>query len=708
MKKLILGLSAVALSVGLLSALVASEKSYASETVSANEQVKELFKDYYNGSSYIKNSSIKFDSAYFGELETYFHAGSTVLDRTTYYHGNELWMSRGTEGAGYSYYGSAANNGGVTNATAETELVTPANPKVVLTGEGKESMEDYYVTMKDLMVDSFFYEENTWTTLSEGVYKTENADIMDKFRLFTAPCFLNYEEDGDKLEHYLTLSKATVTKSNDGLVLSLYVDETDSGKVVGDPDSEGHYLLSQATVSYEADVWDGTTVSTSLKGAGTEADPYLISSGADLAYVKSVVDAATSISQTPFKSKYLKMTTNIDMGNRDFMIGYHTGWNGYDGFAGVFDGNNYSIRGLDTKPQNGGHVALFGCIMKTTGELKNLSIYGNITGQNDKGAGGAVSYLLGKVTNVNNFATVTSSGGTVGGVVSNHEGSATGNIESCVNYGDVSTTSYIAGGIVGSGGAGISNCINYGKVTAGSESVGGISGTTKTSGSISDCINYGTINTTSTGVANIGGIVGNCLKPILNCKNFGLVNSSRDNVGGIVGNTTSTVANCENHGLVNGGWQVGGVVGNTTNAVSNCNNYADVNGATTHVGGIIGGSTSTITNCTNNGNVSGTNWGYGGIAGSCTGNITGCTNNGVITSAGQLGGIVGKLQSNTAEVRGCTNNGNIVGTANEVGGIIGNVTVAGCTDQIKTIYETTNVNTGTVSSGKPYVGVYKA
>ena len=85
-------------------------------------------------------------------------------------------MSRGTEGAGYSYYGSAANNGGVTNATAETALVTPANPKVVLTGEGKESMEDYYVTMKDLMVDSFFYEENTWA-LSEGVYKTENADI---------------------------------------------------------------------------------------------------------------------------------------------------------------------------------------------------------------------------------------------------------------------------------------------------------------------------------------------------------------------------------------------------------------------------------------------------------------------------------------------------------------------------------------------------
>lgn len=677
MKKLILGLSAVALSVGLLSALVASEKSYASETVSANEQVKELFKDYYNGSSYIKNSSIKFDSAYFGELETYFHAGSTVLDRTTYYHGNELWMSRGTEGSGYSYYGSAANNGGVTNATAEKALETPANPKVVLTGEGKESMEDYYVTMKDLMVDSFFYGENTWTTLSEGVYKTENADIMDKFRLFTAPCFLNYEEDGDKLEHYLTLSKATVTKSGDGLVLSLYVDGTDSGKVVGEADSEGDYLLSQATVSYEADVWDGTTVSTSLEGAGTAADPYLIESAADLAYVKSVVDAATTYTETPFKSKYLKMTTNIDMGNRNFMIGYHKGWDKYDGFAGVFDGNNYSIRGLNTTPIDGS-AALFGCIMKTTGELKNLSVYGNVSGAST--VGGAVAYLLGKATNVNNFATINATGGTIGGVVANQEGSG-GDINNCVNYGNVTSTTYIVGGIVGSGGKNVFNSNNYGTIT-GTDVTGGVIGTTKNSGSINNCTNYGTVNAKG----KSGGIVGNLLKPIYDCVN---------------------------NGNLNGTWNIGGIVGQTEDAkatiISGCINNGNVTGATTHVGGILGSSTTAaVSNCENNGKVSGGTWGSAGIAANITGNVTNCVNNGAVSATGQLGGIVGKLNSNTAEVTGCTNKGNITGTANEVGGIIGNVTVAGCTDQIKTIYETTNVNTGTVSSGKPYVGVYKA
>ena len=415
MKKTLKGLFAVLLGVGLTSSIVNTQVTEATE-VTANEQVKELFKNYYNGSDYTKKSSIKFDSTKLGELTTYFHAGSTILDRTTYYHGNELWMSRGLDTT-FSYYGTSYDaNGvanGVTNATATTSGVTPDNAKVVLTGEGKESMENYYVTMKDLMVDSFFYADNTWT--ADGtVYTTTDKEIMNNFRLFTAPCFLNYEEKGDELENYLTFSKATVTESNEGLVLSLYVDGTDEGKVTSAQEADGSYLFSQAEVSYTADVWDGTTVSTSLQGAGTEADPYLISSGADLAYVKSVVDAAASYKETPFKSQYLKMTTNIDMGNRDFMIGFHSAWNEYDGFAGVFDGNNYSVRGLNTTPINGS-AALFGCIMKTTGELKNLSVYGKVSGKD--GVGGAVAYLLGKATNVNNFATITATGGTIGGVI---------------------------------------------------------------------------------------------------------------------------------------------------------------------------------------------------------------------------------------------------------------------------------------------------
>ena len=587
MKKLILGLSAVALSVGLLSALVASEKSYASETVSANEQVKELFKDYYNGSSYIKNSSIKFDSAKFGELATYFHAGSTVLDRTTYYHGNELWMSRGTEGAGYSYYGSAANNGGVTNATAETALVTPANPKVVLTGEGKESMEDYYVTMKDLMVDSFFYEENTWA-LSEGVYKTENADIMDKFRLFTAPCFLNYEEDGDKLEHYLTLSKATVTKSGDGLVLSLYVDGTDSGKVVGEADSEGDYLLSQATVSYEADVWDGTTVSTSLEGAGTAADPYRISSGADLAYFEQQVDGGT-VKAANLAGKYYKLTKNIDLNGANFMIGCYPGWGSRVGFGGVFDGNNHSVRGLKLSNTSGTGAALFGSIEKG-GTLKNLSVYGTVEGKST--IGGLSSYAYGTLENCMNFATVSQVGsggsgyGTAGGVIGNGE-SGSSLIKNCVNYGKVSGDSFILGGIVGQNTEPVENNTNYGEVTASTEHAGGIVG--QAGNNVVGNVNKGTVN----GPTAAGGIVGKVgysqtvdkvltyySPKIEESHNYGTINGTTERTGGIAGIIfNGTVTDCVNNGDLRletdwGKFGASYLVHTNSGTVTNCVNNA--------------------------------------------------------------------------------------------------------------------------------------
>ena len=101
-------------------------------------------------------------------------------------------------------------------------------------------------------------------------------------------------------------------------------------------------------------------------------------------------------------------------------------------------------------------------------------------------------------------------------------------------------------------------------------------------------------------------------------------------------------------------------------------------------------STSTVDNCENNGKVSGGSWGSAGIVASCTGDITNCVNNGDIYAEGQLGGIVGKLESATAKVSNNVNNGSINGTTKDdlVAGIVGNVTVAGYTDELKTILTT--------------------
>ena len=394
------------------------------------------------------------------------------------------------------------------------------------------------------------------------------------------------------------------------------------------------------TIYYsEVDVWDGTSVSESLSGSGTEEDPYLIQSGADLAYLKSVVDAATAYSENPFSGQYFKMTKSIDLNGANFMIGYHTAWNAYDGFAGIFDGNNCTIRGLAIEPENGS-AALFACVKKG-GAIKNLSLYGSVKG--NENVASAVAYLLGTAENITSYVTV-SGASTLGGVIANAENKSS-EVINCVNYGTVTGTSYIIGGITGSGGNNVTNCTNWAVIT-GADVTGGITGTTKNTGTISGCYNYGTINAGG----KSGGIVGQLIKPITGCVNYG---------------------------DINGTWSLGGIVGYVkegTVSISDCVNNGNVNGTTTGNGGILGlseaAATVTIDGCTNNGNVT-ASWGGGGIAGDTRAPISNCINNGSVTGEGQVGGIVGKAYG---AVSGCTNNGSVTARVDIAGGICGETT----------------------------------
>ncbi len=325
----------------------------------------------------------------------------------------------------------------------------------------------------------------------------------------------------------------------------------------------------------EVDIWDGTSVSTSLEGEGTEENPFLIQSGADLAYLKSIVDAATAYTENPCSGQYFKMTKSIDLNGADFMIGYHTAWNSYDGFAGIFDGNNCSIRGLGIE-RTSESTGLFACVKKGA-VVKNLSVYGNVTGKATVGA--VAAYVLGTVDNVTSYVTITQTGagtgtGTAGMIANAESGSSV--VSGCVNYGDVTGESYILGGITGSGGHNITDCVNWGNVTAGNVSVGGIAGTTKDSGTISGCVNYGKITSTSTQYGQIGGIAGTGKKPVDNCVNYGEISGVVE-VGGICGSSTKEITNCVNNGEV---------------IIKNCTK--------TSIDGICS-SNVTKTNCTNNG-----------------------------------------------------------------------------------------------------------
>ena len=396
----------------------------------------------------------------------------------------------------------------------------------------------------------------------------------------------------------------------------------------------------------EVDVWNGESVSESLSGSGTETDPYLIQSAADFAYFASQINAVEGAAGVnykvhTFKGQYFKLTKSIDLNGHDLMAGMHAGWNNYQCFAGIFDGNNRSIRGLNIS-RTDSSAALFGCVQKG-GAIKNFTLYGSVKGNTTVGS--AVAYLLGTAENITSYVTVEGTS-TVGGVIANAENKSS-EVIGCVNYGTVTGSSFIVGGITGSGGHNITDCVNHGIIT-GTDVIGGITGTTKDTGSISGCYNYGTVNASG----KSGGIVGNIMKPITNCVNYG---------------------------DVNGTWALGGIAGyvekSKSTSISNCTNYGNVNGSSTGNGGILGLSEPTagtvaISDCINNGDVT-ASWGGGGIAGDTKGTVSGCTNNGNVSGEGQLGGIVGKAGGT---VTGCTNNGAITASVNIVGGICGEAT----------------------------------
>ena len=214
------------------------------EAATANEEVKALFEEYYNKGTYTKDTVINLTEKAQEDLtiKGYFHAGVNLLKRTTYYKGDSLWMSNHLNG--YSYYGTHYNGeeaDGVTNAHTSEPLVQPENPSVVLSGEGKNSMEEYYTTLADLIAN-----EATWTA-NGTEYSTDDETVKGYFLDFTAPCLYANENGKVGTKNYFTFTKAVVKTVDHNLVLELYVSSTDFAAVSGGVEGEEN-VLSTATI----------------------------------------------------------------------------------------------------------------------------------------------------------------------------------------------------------------------------------------------------------------------------------------------------------------------------------------------------------------------------------------------------------------------------------------------------------------------------
>ena len=323
----------------------------------------------------------------------------------------------------------------------------------------------------------------------------------------------------------------------------------------------------------------------------------------------------------------------------------------------------------DGSEGDGGHMASIACYSSKNATIvienvcNNANISGGVT------SGGLYGYVRDgsdlTVKNCVNNGSVNGTGQTAG-MVGYSQGKVAV-IENCVNNGTITTTSYGAG-IIGRFGKNaaadtesysinITNCINNASVTSGKDQTGGILGYT-TGGSvvITNCHNTGNIDlSSSTAKISIGGILGSSNSKqsstiykqkitITECTNSGNLKGIHL-MGGIVayaransaaGEEIYTIVDCVNFGtLETSGNAAGGIVARFGDSgyygfyhVDKCMNFGSVtSGSTSHAspaGGIVGYSYgdfekqfAVITNCYSAGAVTSTATHASGLLGYC-------------------------------------------------------------------------------------------
>lgn len=210
-------------------------------------------------------------------------------------------------------------------------------------------------------------------------------------------------------------------------------------------------------------------------GNGTETDPYIIATAAQLDEVRNFPSACFELSKDIDLSYYLNSNSS--------------GWTPIKDFTGKFDGKKHTIKGL--------WISL--------SSISNVGLFANIQGSSDNKRA-SVSNLF-----VNISKKGITGGSRVGGICGNL---SYGNIENCMVTGDISGGQYV-GGVVGySDYSSISQCASSGNIIATNAEVGGIlGGCYYKSCSIENC--YSIANVKAEGSYNldaygIGGSAENC------------------------------------------------------------------------------------------------------------------------------------------------------------------------------------------------------
>lgn len=389
----------------------------------------------------------------------------------------------------------------------------------------------------------------------KGFYPRLRA-IMDNetARLSAAPMFLQNGENGHKEKSNFTLSTA------DGITWGVYKNgeavkngtgiTVDGGNVTL-TGTYGYDHLLAINSDNEYKYYDIYAVTKAYSGSGTEADPYLIKTKADL---EMLADAVNVYKQN-HRGDYFKMTNDIDLELDKNFTGI-AAQTGTTFFNGTFDGGNHTVHQLYLDPNNGKkkYTGLFG-LCGAASTIKNVRVAADSKVNAYRYGAAVVGYTEGKVINCRNYANVDAYDVYTGGVVGVLVGT-TAVADSCYNSGTISSGQGTAGGVVGYSTGLVQRSRNDGEVnnalegTATNAMLGGVVGSNL--GVVENVLNTGTV----LGNKQVGGIVG--------------VNSQQRSTGDggyLMGNV--------NTGIVRGNTYVGAIAGQVMSRKTIADNLYD-------------------------------------------------------------------------------------------------------------------------------------
>ena len=183
-------------------------------------------------------------------------------------------------------------------------------------------------------------------------------------------------------------------------------DEENKNEQPTEDENNGDDEITLLNAENAADAWDGTT-DTKWYENNKDATEFSIGTAAQLAGLAQLVNGKTN-----FSGKTIKLTADIDLNNQAWTpIGNENGVDAELVFSGTFDGDGYTVSGLNVPDTY--FPGLFGQI-STSAVVQNLIVKGSVTGGDEASgtwaeAAGVAAYNDGCIQNCGFYGTVTGS-----------------------------------------------------------------------------------------------------------------------------------------------------------------------------------------------------------------------------------------------------------------------------------------------------------